>query len=107
MRTPVKVVSALAAVTLSLGLASPAHADVIKTGNKSCNSNQHVDVNLLGYGTIRVYTPSTTLRVTYVLSMADFRTYHSNYSSTSWKVSSTGGLDNSQTFASCGAGGPL
>jgi len=79
----------------------PAYAVVEKSGSRSCGSNQHIDLESLGYGTVKHYAPTGNLQATYQTVNAQYRRTHTNQTSSSWRITSTGGLSNDFTGAFC------
>jgi hypothetical protein len=89
-------------VFLALALvAAPAFALVEKSGFKDCGGN-YVAVRSLGTYTVRHYAPTgTQIGVFYNGGTETVRNSTTLYFSTSWKVTSTGSLNDSGTYAWC------
>lgn len=100
IRASLAVATTLAASVL---YAPNAFAVVEKSGSKSCGYQQYVTIVSKGNGTIKHYVGST-LKATYYHSNSTLfvDTTGTGRNSTSWKVTSTGGLlDDSGTYATC------
>jgi hypothetical protein len=88
-------------ILVTVIVAAPAFALVEKSGFKDCGAN-NVAVRSLGTETVRHYAPTGT-QIGVFQNHDDFivRNTTTLYNSTSWKVTSTGSLNDSGTYAWC------
>lgn len=83
-------------------VAGPANAVVEKSGSKSCGYNQFVSIRGYGSGVLKFYYPSTTYKTSSDHGSAIYATTVSTgKNSATWKVTSTGYLQDAGTYASC------
>lgn len=88
-------------ILVTVVVAAPAFALVEKSGFKDCGAN-NVAVRSLGTQTVRHYAPTGTLIAVFNNGASEnVRITTTLYTSTSWKVTSTGSLNDSGTYAWC------
>lgn len=88
-------------ILLLMTLGSPVHALVQESGNINCGGN-YVAVRSYSTGTTKHYAPSSTQIGTYSNGGSWLVRVTSTFlSNTSWKVTTTGALDDAGTYAFC------
>lgn len=105
-KTARKIVVTLASLAMVFAVAGPAVAAVQKSGSINCGTNAHIVVNSLSYGPTRHYAPSSSLIASYDLAWESWtaKATSSQISNGTWKVEADGGLQDSQTKATCRPG---
>jgi hypothetical protein len=103
-RFPVRRQTALVTAVASAALllpASPAHAEVQKSGSQSCGVGLYVRLTAKGQGTLSFYLPNGVFRHSEYHSTIYPGSWTSTSRSGTWTITSDDILVDSGTFASC------